>query len=102
MVLKIDLSDQGLAVLEITSDLRERHVAYRHVSLDGRDCQLKEFHMTAAATCWVQKISGGGETIDEKWSISDMGELIIERLVRIDGQVIHQRLVLEPSARMLD
>jgi hypothetical protein len=95
MVLRIDPSDQGLTVLEITSDLRERHVAYRHVSLDGRDCQLREFHLTAGATCWVQPTSG--ETIDEKWAISDSGELIVERLVKMGARVIHQRLVLEPS-----
>jgi hypothetical protein len=43
-----------------------------------------------------------GGTLNESWSISDLGELIIERLVVVRSRVVPERIVLEPSARPID
>jgi hypothetical protein len=101
IVIRVDPADQDLTVAEMITDHTTRRLAYRHVSLDGTDCQLAAvFRMTPAGTCRVLPTSG--DTINESWRISDLGELVIERVVMVRSQVIHQRIVLEPSARFID
>jgi hypothetical protein len=101
IVIQVDPGDQGLTVAEMTIEHARRRVDYRHVSLDGKDCQMATvFRMVPAGICWI--VPTRGETIDESWRISDLGELIIERLVVVRSQVVHERIVLEPSARVID
>jgi hypothetical protein len=100
IVVRVDPADQDLTVAEMTIEHASRRVAYRHV-LDGKDCQLAAaFRIMPAGTCWV--VPTIGETIDESWTISALGELIIDRLVVVRSQVVHERIVLEPSARVID
>jgi hypothetical protein len=101
IVMRVDPADQDITVLEMSIENASRRVAYRHVSLDGKDCQLAAtFRMMPAGTCWVVPTVGG--TLNESWSISDLGELIIERLVVVRSRVVPERIVLEPSARPID
>jgi hypothetical protein len=43
-----------------------------------------------------------GTQTDEEWRVTKTGELIITRVVTTSSETMHERLVLEPSTRVLE
>ena len=91
VILMIDQSDRSVAIWEITTSKAAREVSYRQIILNGEKCGEGSHR-----ACFVTAQS----VAEERWELSEMGELIVDREMRQGSRLIHQRLVLEPSVEL--
>ena len=90
VVLKIEQLDHSLSVWEVAVSRTGRLVSYRQLPLKGDRC---------SKACVVFASTGIGE---ERWEISETGELIVNREARFGVGLVHQHLVLEPTTELGD
>ena len=91
VILMIEPSDGRVAISEITTSKTTRQVAYRQVTLEGEKCAD-----VSRNACFATAQS----VAEERWELSQIGELIVNREVRQGSRLVHQRLVLEPAVEL--
>ena len=96
VLMRVEPGDEGLEIWEITTTLTDRHITHRHLNLHGTNCTELPTAARDTPSCWIEPDGGGTE---ENWQLSQTGELVIRRDVRIGYRTVPQRLVLEPSHR---
>ena len=97
VVMQVERADQGLAVVEITTDRNCRHVTYRHITLGETGVCSGECASPAGTGRWVDVSAA-----DESWQLSELGDLVIQRRVSAGARQVRQHLVLERSNPLAD
>lgn len=84
-----------MAIWEITASASGRRISYRQVMFTGTTCAGDPVTgTTQPGICLFTSDAGKGE---ERWELSEIGELVITRQAEAGARLVHQRLVLEPS-----
>jgi hypothetical protein len=94
VLLRIEQSDRSLAVWEISTTPTGRHIAYRQLLFDDTKCIGGSSRIVRHSGCGI---SARSPVDEERWGLSDSGELVVNREVRQGLHLVHQRLVLEHS-----
>ena len=92
VIFAIEQLDNSLSVWEVVMSRTGRVVSYRQMSFTKERCSNR-------GTCVTFPNTGAEE---EWWEFSETGELIIHREARLGVGLVHQRLVLTPSAQTLE
>ena len=99
-VMRVQPADRSLAVVEITTEHNDRTVTYRQIPFDekgdswSRAARLVRIGWSVESTADLNS--------EETWRLSDLGDLVIQRLVRNGNHTVLQRLVLERSTQAID
>jgi hypothetical protein len=94
VILRIEQTDQSVAIWEVATSGTGRRVSYRQIILKSEKCAGGVPQGISLSACFVTAQSAMAE---ERWELSQLGELIVDREARQGVHLVHQRLVLEPS-----
>jgi len=96
VTLRIEQADGSVSIWEVTTNTAGRHVSYRQLILKGAKCADGGPQAVNHSACFVTA------QYEERWELSQVGELIVDREAKQGSQLVHQRLVLEPSVAVSD
>jgi hypothetical protein len=102
LVVRLERTGGRLAMWRITTDLEGQHFVYREYSLDGNQQPLVDVARSTSSGIVFPIESNTGTRIDERWQVSKVGRLIIHRSIPDGPRTVHQRLVLDPSTRVVE
>jgi hypothetical protein len=102
LIVRLQQAESRLSVSQLTSDSQGLHVIKREYDLSRSSDTFNQLVRLTNRALILRTRPAPGIRINERWQLSQTGNLIITRVMTTDTRKERQRLVLEPTTSVLE